>query len=213
MLFTGNTNEFLRIEEVDATNCHHLKEIIDSSLTLVWFVSDGSELIIDNKKHKFYKDQILCLTEFHRVSVVNVSKIRMVRFNRPFYCILDHDSEVGCKGILFFGASQLPVLNLNANDSKNLTALWNVFVMEMDSNDHLQQEMLQMLVKRLLILCTRIYKAQSKFDLVGFSNQDIVREFNFLVEQHFRSKNAVSDYADLLHKSPKTLSNIFSKMV
>ena len=40
---------------------------------------------------------------------------------------------------------------------------------------------------------------------------DIVREFNFLVEAHFRSKHTVAEYSALLHKSPKTISNLFSK--
>jgi AraC-like DNA-binding protein len=212
MLFTGSNHEFLRVEEIDANNFHHLKEQVESSLTLLWFLADGSELTIDNKHKRFHKSQVLCLTEFHQLSVVKVSKIRMVRFNRPFYCIVDHDSEVGCKGILFFGASQLPVFNLDASDLQKLTALWDVFVMEMDSFDHLQQEMLQMLLKRLLILCTRIYKEQTKLDILEHTTQDIVREFNFLVELHFRSKHTVAEYADLLHKSPKTLSNVFSKI-
>jgi AraC family transcriptional activator of pobA len=41
---------------------------------------------------------------------------------------------------------------------------------------------------------------------------DIVREFNFLVETHFKSIHSVTDYAELLHKSPKTVSNNFRKL-
>ena len=40
---------------------------------------------------------------------------------------------------------------------------------------------------------------------------DIVREFNFLVETHFKSIHSVTQYAELLHKSPKTISNLFRK--
>ena len=36
-----------------------------------------------------------------------------MRFDRPFFCVIDRDSEVGCKGILFFGASELPVLTID----------------------------------------------------------------------------------------------------
>jgi AraC-like DNA-binding protein len=41
---------------------------------------------------------------------------------------------------------------------------------------------------------------------------DIIRQFNFLVEQHFKTKHSVAQYAELLNKSSKTLSNIFSKI-
>ena len=33
-----------------------------------------------------------------------------------------------------------------------------------------------------------------------------------MVEQHFREKHTVGEYADLLYKSPKTLSNVFKKV-
>jgi AraC family transcriptional activator of pobA len=39
----------------------------------------------------------------------------------------------------------------------------------------------------------------------------LIRDFNFLVEQYYASKHTVAAYASLLHKSPKTLSNLFSK--
>lgn len=45
------------------------------------------------------------------------------------------------------------------------------------------------------------------FDVPGF---EIVRQYYNLVDEHYRTKKQVQDYADMLHKSPKTLSNIFS---
>ena len=42
---------------------------------------------------------------------------------------------------------------------------------------------------------------------------DLIREFNLLVERHFKEFHKVKDYANLLHKSPKTLSNLFSKHI
>ena len=42
------------------------------------------------------------------------------------------------------------------------------------------------------------------------SGFEIVRQYYNLVDEHFRTKKQVQDYADMLHKSPKTLSNIFS---
>jgi hypothetical protein len=46
-------------------------------------------------------NSILFLTEYHKVEVLKVTTARLIHFNRAFYCIADHDSEVGCKGILF----------------------------------------------------------------------------------------------------------------
>lgn len=212
MLYKGQTNEYLRVELIDSGNCHILKENIESSLTLVWCLDDTTVLTIDNKNCFFKKNQIVCLTEFHKIETTQVGKLKMIRFNRAFYCIIDHDSEISCKGILFFGASQLPIINLSEKDIDTFNTLLKVFKNEMESNDKLQLEMLQMLLKRLLILCTRIYKDQNKYDALDTINTDIVREFNFLVETHFKTKHSVSEYAEILNKSPKTISNLFSKL-
>ena len=211
MKFTGTTNEYLHLEEITSNNCKILKEVVESSLTVLWFQSNQNELKIDGIKYSFDKNQILYLTEFHKIEVLSIGEIRFLRFNRPFYCILDHDVEVSCKGALFFGASRLPLISLGTKELEKFETLWRMFEIEMDANDSLQIDMLQMMLKRYLILGTRIYKQQEKYPK-DESLSDLVREFNFLVEAHFKEKHTVAEYAELLHKSPKTLANIFSKM-
>lgn len=211
MKFTGTTQEYLILETVNSgENCHILKESIASSLSILWFDSDDNQLIIDGKKYHFQKNQIVFLTEFHKVDVDKVRNTRFLQFNRPFYCVLDHDAEVGCKGLLFFGASELPIIDIPEADKETFETLWKMFTLEMQSCDSLQMDMLQTMLKRYLILCARVYKTQHNQPQEK-TKLDIIREFNFLVEQHFKSKHTVAEYADLLHRSPKTLSNIFSK--
>lgn len=40
---------------------------------------------------------------------------------------------------------------------------------------------------------------------------DLVRQYNVLVERHFRTHHDVARYAAMLNKSPKTLSNFFAQ--
>lgn len=211
MKFLGNTKEYLQLEVLGKENCKILNAPIEDSLTVLWFEEGHNDLTIDGKREVFTKNQIVFLTEFHKVSVKEIGKIRFLRFNRPFYCILNHDSEVSCKGLLFFGASHLPIIQVPTEELDKLETLWKMFTIEMESNDNLQIEMLQMMLKRYLILCTRLYKAQEQYTAPK-TEVNIVREFNFLVEQHFKTKHSITEYAELLHKSPKTLSNIFTKI-
>jgi hypothetical protein len=81
--------------------------------------------------------------------------------------------------------------------------LWKMFAIEMESKDDLQNDMLLMMLKRLLILCTRIYKEQTELTTFDKSQLDIVREYNYLVESNFKTKHQVADYAEMLNKSPK----------
>lgn len=213
MEYKGHTDEHLMLAEVTAANCHLLKEPAPEGQSLLWMTAGGNQLNIDGRDYTFQENEVVCLTQFHRLSVKKVSSLRMVRFNRSFFCVVDRDSEVGCKGILFFGASQLPVFSIPADELEKFDILWRMFSIEMQSRDSLQIEMLQMMLKRLLILSTRLYKAQKMAGTAAERIQmDLVREYNFLVEQHFKTKHTVAEYADMLHKSPKTISNLFSRL-
>ena len=212
MKFIGTTDEYFEMTELGPINPTFNNEVKKDMLTLLWFEEPGSSMVVDTQAYTFKANQIICLTGFHKVESSDIRQARVLQFNSPFYCILNHDSEVGCKGVLFFGSSDTPVLSPVQEDVEKLDLLWKVFLSEMKSSDNLQLEMLQMLLKRLLILCTRIYKSQGNFKAIDKGQIDIVREFNFLVEQHFREKHSVSEYANLLNKSPKTLSNLFGKL-
>ncbi|MBL4649031.1 MAG: helix-turn-helix transcriptional regulator [Aureispira sp.] len=212
MKYTGRTNEHFEVVNISKENCYILKEGSSDQLSLLWFNTDDNVLIVDAIEYTFNKNQIICTTEFHKIKAVQIRGLQLLRFNRPFYCISNQDSEVGCKGILFFGSSNLPIINLAENDIEILGTVWKMLCIEMESRDNLQLEMLQMMLKRILILCTRVYKTQENFDQLEPSNDTVIRAFNFLVEQHFREKHTVSEYAELLNKSPKTLANLFKKI-
>ena len=212
MKFTGVNGEYFEVLELNSDNYQVLASSGPSELRLIWFQSDDNELVIDRVHYSFDNQDMLFLTEFHQIDTPKIKKAWLLRFNRPFYCIIDHDSEVGCKGILFFGASHVPVIKPTAQDLEVLDVVWNMLKLEMRSRDNLQLEMLQMMLKRILILCTRIYKNQQAYHAIENDQTDLIREFNFLVEQHFREKHSVADYAALLHKSPKTLANLFKKI-
>ncbi|MCZ4410294.1 helix-turn-helix domain-containing protein [Cryomorphaceae bacterium 1068] len=212
MKFTGPSGEFFNASDLSAADAEQITQRIPSSMTLLWFTESGTELLVDGSELKPEAGTMICLTEFHALVVKAFGGGKLLRFNRDFYCILTHDDEVSCKGLLFFGASQLPVISLDDTYRKAFSALWEVIENEMSATDDLQMEMLQMLTKRFLILATRAYKEQVDFGSLDNDQVDLIRSFNFLVEKHFREKHKVADYANLLFKSPKTLSNLFAKV-
>lgn len=211
MKYSGKSDEVLMLAELNADNCYLLKDRGLSDLIILWNISEGTTLKVDGQEYVLPGNQVLCLTEFHKIEVLKIEQARMIKFNRPFYCISDHDNEVGCKGVLFFGASQLPAFSIPEEEQEKFEILWKMFSLEMESQDQLQEEMLQMMLKRFIILCTRIYKEQKKVTEEDQTEFSVVREFNYLVETHYMKYHKVADYAALLNKSPKTLSNLFSK--
>ncbi len=184
----------------------------DDALTVLWFLENGNELEIDGVKQSLGENSVLTLIPQNQVRISKAGACKVLRFNKDFFCIINHDSEVGCKGLLFYGSRVVPVLRPSSDELEIYQAVWKMMEYELKSSDQLQQEMLQTVLKRWLLLCARTYKRQSKMDQVDHGQVDLVREYNFLVEQHFKDKHAVSDYAELLNKSPKTLSNTFKKL-
>lgn len=77
--------------------------------------------------------------------------------------------------------------------------------------DPIQGEMMLALLKRLIIIATRLAREQYISEQHLPSDKlDILRKYNLLVENHFRQQHQVKFYADQLSKSPKTLSNLFA---
>ncbi len=209
MKYTGISQEKLFIQNVTTENLYELATNFKDDLYILWNLEEEMILLIDGIEFKLSPNQMIFLTEFHKITVKAVGLVRLLRFNRSFYCIIDHDYEVGCKGVLFFGASQVPLITVTEEESFKFETLWEMLTIEMNSRDSLQQEMLQMMLKRFIILSIRLYKSQHQLQNIEKGKLDIVREFNYLVEIHFRTKHTVAEYAGLLNKSPKSLTNLF----
>ncbi|WP_047247030.1 helix-turn-helix domain-containing protein [Maribacter thermophilus] len=168
-------------------------------------------LCIDGLTITLRPNQLVTTTYLQHVSFSNTeAPLISFLFNRAFYCINDHDSEVSCNGILFFGTQDLPIITIPPEQEHKFTILFEVFKEEFDTSDQIQGDMLQMLLKRLIIICTRLAKEQHFLKSLNNEQIEIMRKFNVLVDTHFKTKRKVSEYAELLFKSPKTLSNLFA---
>jgi AraC-like DNA-binding protein len=160
---------------------------------------------------KLLPDQIITVTYLQHVSYCEAQlPLTAILFNREFYCISDHDSEVSCNGILFFGTQDIPIITIPEEQLNKFNLLYDIFIEEFATPDSIQGGMLQMLLKRMIIMCTRLAKEQLIVKTLGNEQIETIRKFNILVDLNFKTKRKVSDYAELLHKSPKTLSNLFA---
>ncbi|WNJ17004.1 helix-turn-helix domain-containing protein [Pontibacter sp. G13] len=185
----------------------------DRLVYILWNRSDRpAQFQLDGVETTLAPDQMMSLTFLHHlVPTTGNPPITGWAFNRAFYCILDHDEEVSCNGIIFFGTQSVPIISLDMDHHRKMDLLYQVFEDELQTRDNIQGEMLQMLLKRLIILITRLAKEQATLHTFSPNQVDLIRQYNLLVDQHFREKRQVKDYADLLHRSPKTLSNLFAQ--
>ncbi len=178
--------------------------------TFIWSKSTSITLEIDSITTTVEKDHIIVLTPNQYFKFISGSDLIVYQFNREFYCIKDHDKEVSCMGVLFYGNSVIPNITLNKTDSNKLDLFHQIFLEELDTVDTIQAEMLRMLMARFIITTTRLIKQQNGFK-TNKGQVDLIKEFNALVELNFRQAHSVGFYAEKLFKSPKTLSNNFAK--
>ncbi|MGD1845817.1 MAG: helix-turn-helix domain-containing protein [Salibacteraceae bacterium] len=140
-------------------------------------------------------------------------QVWLLEFNKMFYCMELHDKEVSCNGLLFSGVLESPFISLDEQEQHTFMLLRQVMLEEFANADNVQAEMLQLLLKRFIIKSARLARVQLS-DRTKLNNNDIesVRQYSALIEKHFRTAHQVSAYADLMNKSPKTLSNLFKKL-
>ena len=180
-------------------------------LTIAWNRGVAQRVTIDGVDCEFPANTILCLMVNETFNFEDPAAIVAWQFNREFYCIVNHDKEVSCVGFLFYGSAQKMFIHLSDQDQEKIVALLQVFVDELEMRDHIQGEMLRVMLKRLIIIVTRLAREQYiNEDELPAEKLDIVRHYNFLVEQNFRKQHQVKFYAEQLNKSPKTLSNVFA---
>lgn|SRR5690606_15385406 len=202
MMHSGNT-------QFPETKYHSFDA--SSVITLVFNKGNAQQVAIDEVQYQLPAQSILPLVSNQRFVFQHPEQLTVWQFNREFYCIIDHDAEVGCVGFLFYGIQHPMFIRLNEEEAQELEYLEKICANEMEVKDHFQGEMLRTLLKRIIIKTTRMAKAQNEsYRQFPDERMDLVRKFSLLVEEHFKKQHQVRFYAEALNKSPKTLSNVFA---
>lgn len=177
----------------------------------IWVKRGSITIKVDYQEMILGQDDVISLSHLQHLEFTSINgEYQTLLFNSNFYCIYGHDNEVSCSGFLFNGSSHVIRFTLTEKERDLLTDISEALVREFSVSDNLQEEMLRILLKRFIIQCTRI--ARHRLDITQEKEQtfELVRKYFILVDSHFRDKKQVQDYAGMLNKSPKTLSNIFS---
>lgn len=195
-------------------NCGPAQNLLKSKnlYKILWCKSNPVTITIDGYKINLKPNQIAFCTPLNVISLPQKEGLLAIVFNREFYCIQEHDAEVSCNGLLFFGSSQVPVIDLSISNQKSFESMFFIFQEEFETKDKIQGEMLRVMLKRLLIKSSRLIKEKLPSPQLPNTQLDLIRKYHILVEQNFKTKHKVADYANLLFKSPKTLSNLFKKI-
>ena len=179
---------------------------------IVWYKEPSQTIKVDGYPVTIAENEVIFLTPLNVLELPQeIDGLISFVFNKEFFCIQTHDDQVSCNGFLFYGSARPQSIVLENEELGRFETMLEMFKEDLLTQDYLQGEMLRSLLKRLLIKSTRIARQGLPEPSITNPQLDIIREYNLLVEQHFREFHHVKDYAKLLFKSPKTLSNLFPK--
>lgn len=180
--------------------------------TIVYNKNSSQKVWVDEVPYEFECNTVLTLMANQHFVFERPELLIAWQFNREFYCIVDHDVEVGCVGFIFYGTRQPLFTNLSHEDIQEVNIIEHLCESDMQVKDRMQGEMLRTLLKRLIISITRIARKACDHSDLSDDKLDMIRMFNLLVEGHYKNEHEVQFYAQALNKSPKTLTNLFAML-
>ncbi|CAG4995547.1 HTH-type transcriptional activator RhaR [Dyadobacter sp. CECT 9275] len=198
-------------QQMDLINGPAYKEYIK-----ILYLPAGYKLRVDFASYDTQRPTLFFVSpnQFLELETTGEQSGYFIFYNRDFYCIQIHDQEVACDGLLFNNIRNMPKVELSETENTFLGGLFMEMIQEFNLNDSSLEEMVRTYLKQLLIRATRSWKRQHLTNDVTDQQSDLefFRKFTRLVEEHYKYKHAVADYADFLCMAPKTITHKFNRM-
>ncbi|PWG05936.1 helix-turn-helix domain-containing protein [Polaribacter aquimarinus] len=203
--FSVSTVQF----EIACTIDHSVQQ---NAYAIYWIQEGKGTYNIDFEQYNF-EDNVLFFLSPGQVFTVDSEQIKTaykLTFVRDFYCIQTHDKEVACNGILFNNIYETPFVKPCKKDTQKLQFILESLIEEFQQNETAQYDMLQAYLKQFIINSVRVKKENHV--IKEDTETRLFKDFSLLVEQNFRTLHSVTDYANRLGVSPKSITKHFQKM-
>lgn len=145
-------------------------------------------------------------------------QLSVVNFHPDFFCILKHQQEVSCNGVLFNNLYEAPFVSLSREQLQLLSVQIQQMAEELQQEALAQHDLLLSYLKIFLIHITRYKKqadAQKAADqqALPLPERSILQKLKMSIEEHFLQEHAPSFYADKLNISVKALGKLTKQHV
>ncbi len=209
--YTYQNNFTLNVVQFEKACVVHKEQQVEG-YTIYWIKEGEGTYHIDFKSYTFSGGVLFFLSPGQVFSVESekIKEAYQLVFNPDFYCIQTHDAEIACNGILFNNIYESPFVKPCAKDIVKLEFILENLIEEFSNSDTAKYDMLQAYLKQFIILSVRIQKEKPLLEDV--SETKLLKEFSLLVEQNFKKLHSVTDYAERLGISPKSITKHFQKL-
>lgn len=205
---TGNL-AFKLFSFEDANCFDHLQR--HNYFTLIWITEGSGVLKADFTEHTFSNNSILAFSPYQPFMLSKVENVKgyAIHFHPDFFCIHKHHKEVSCNGILFNNIYDPPITKITEGARASLQMVIDQVKAEVQNQSLAQYELLVSYLKIFLITVTRLKVDQAPEKFTTDSKEPFVlQKLKDAIESHYKNKHSPSEYADLLHMTPKALAKI-----
>ncbi len=180
--------------------------------SIYWIKEGKGTYNIDFKSYSFDENVLFFLSpgQVFSVDSEKIKEAYKLTFTRDFYCIQTHDKAVACNGVLFNNVYETPFVKPCKNDTRKLSFILESLVDEFKEADTAQYDMLQAYLKQFIIHSVRVKK--DSHSIKDDIESRLFKDFSILVEQNYKTLHSVTDYANRLGVSPKSLTKNFQKV-
>ncbi len=201
----------LSVVQFDKACVMNTPEQVDA-YSIFWIKKGSGEYHIDFESYTFDGNVLFFLSPGQVFSVDSeaIEEAYKLTFLRDFYCIQTHDKEVACNGVLFNNIYDTPFLQPSENDTIKLEFIITSLVDELNQSETGQYDMLQAYLKQFIVHAVRIKKEH--YQIKDDVESQLFKDFSLLVEQNYKTLHSVTEYANRLGISPKSLTKHFQKI-
>ncbi|MFC0181955.1 AraC-type DNA-binding protein [Pseudarcicella hirudinis] len=183
--------------------------------TIVWIQEGEGELKADFASYDFSAKTMMFFTPYQPflMNFKGEIKISIIHFHTDFFCILKHQKEVSCNGLLFNNIYEPPFIVLNGPEELSLDILLDQMVDGIQQSELAQHDLLISYLKIFLIQTSRIKVNQTATTQKDQDAEEpfILQNLKNHIETYYRTKHSPSEYADILSITPKALGRITKK--
>ncbi|WP_367753937.1 helix-turn-helix domain-containing protein [Flavobacterium sp. WC2430] len=195
----------------DNSSFDHLQRL--NYYSLIWIKKGSGRVKVDFSEYDFSANSLLAFAPYQPFMLSTHEKMEgvVLHFHPDFFCIHKHQAEVACNGILFNNIYEPPFVLIDESASNTLSMVMEQIKIEMQNPALAQYELLISYLKILLITASRLKDQQGiqePKEAPDTKEPFILQNLKNYIELHFRTKHSASDYADLLHITPKALAKI-----
>ena len=128
----------------------------------ILYLPKGYKLTIDFTVYETQQPSVFFVApnQFLKIEKYGAKPGHFIFYNRDFYCIQLHDSEVACDGLLFNNINNMPMVTVPKQEVDFLNYLFGQIEYEFSLVDTSLEEMIRTYLKQLLIRSVRLWKGQ-----------------------------------------------------